>query len=104
MSSEKKAGAVISLDEAQKLVIAYQEKNPQQPKAFLIDADLIRLLVDQKGCESIRIYNGFDEKAGSETSVIIGVDSNNADMAKGVILDKSVLCPPYHIDGSLIDL
>jgi len=87
------AGAIISLDEAQLLVKAFQEKFPNEIKSSLIDADLVLQLLKQEDCVGLRIYNGYNSDAKRLSPVLVGVNSKKEDMTWGVILDRSSPCP-----------
>ena len=87
------SGAQISLEEAQNLVKAFQAKFPNEVKSFLIDIDLVKLLVSQPDCSGMRIYFGYDESQKKITPVLIGVNEQNVDLTKGVILDRMTSCP-----------
>jgi hypothetical protein len=95
MSLELNAGALIDLTEAKNLVSNFSIEFPNLPKAFTVDASLLRSLMDQQGCERIRIYNGFNTEDQSITPVIIGVDDDNHDMLAGLIIDRVLKCPSY---------
>jgi hypothetical protein len=104
MLKNEKAGAIIDLKEAVALTTDYRTENPTGVKAFLIDADLVRQVLDQEGCVGIRIYNGFDKKEDKPSPVIVGVSVNNEDMTAGIMLDRMALCPPGHaVNSSLMD-
>ena len=50
-------------------------------------------LLSQAGCEGVRIYYGREE-GGAPALVLVGVNSADADMADGTILEKAYPCPP----------
>lgn len=87
------AGAVISLEEAQVLVNAFQQEFPSAIKSSLIDSDLVLRLLQQKDCAGMRIYNGYDAVAKRLSPVLVGVNSKNEDMTAGIILDRMSPCP-----------
>lgn len=89
------AGAVISLEEAQVLVNAFQQKFPSEIKSSLIDADLVLRLLQQNDCAGLRIYNGYDAVAKRLSPVLVGVNSKNEDMTAGIILDRMRPCPDF---------
>ncbi len=94
----------ITLQEAITLTHAYQN-SPQfagQPKAGLITATAVQELLNQPGCEGVRIY--FSLNANNNlTLVLVGTDINEKDMTSGVILDKLKDCPPFcNFDSPLL--
>jgi hypothetical protein len=95
MSLQKTAGAIIELKEAKELIKNYKDKNPDKVKAYLVFADLVRQVLDQEGCDGIRIYNGYDVDAGTPNRVLVGVNDKNEDMSEGIILERFYQCPPH---------
>lgn len=89
------AGAVVTLDEAQKLVKAFQAQFPNEIKSSLIDTDLVSRLLSQADCVGLRIYNGYDSVAKRMSPVLVGVNSKNEDLTKGIILDRMRVCPDF---------
>lgn len=94
----------ITLQEAITLTHAYQN-SPQfagQPKAGLITATAVQELLNQPGCEGVRIY--FSLNANNNlTLVLVGTDINEKDMTSGVILEKLKDCPPFcNFDSPLL--
>jgi hypothetical protein len=102
MSQNEKPGAIISLEEAVQLTTDYRAENPNGIKSFTIDGDLVRQVLDQEGCVSIRIYNGFDVVEGHLSPVIVGVNAENEDMTAGILLDKAYCCPPRRVPSSVL--
>lgn len=93
--NDKNAGEVISLTEAIDFTHAYQEQYPQSTKAFLVDVDKLQLIIGQIGCSSVRIYNGFDKATNDTNLVFVGVDDQGEDMTGGIIIERTLPCPPY---------
>lgn len=94
------AGATISVEEAQKLVKTFQEQFPKEIKASLFDSELILELLKQEGCVGLRIYNGYDTESKRMCPVLVGVNHENHDMTKGIILDRSIPCPDFCAEKS----
>ncbi|MBK9721976.1 MAG: hypothetical protein IPO78_10225 [Saprospiraceae bacterium] len=67
--------------------------NEANPKASAFGKDRIQEILDQSGCEGIRIYNGYDDS--KRRFVLVGVDEDGNDMTNGRILEFSNPCPPY---------
>lgn len=55
----------------------------------------------QTGCVGVRMYYGKHQD-GSPALVIIGVDSKGNDMTAGIILQKSIPCPPESPENSVL--
>lgn len=89
------AGEVISLTQAQSLTDEFKKNFGTETKAYLVDSLLIKSILDQEGCEGIRIYNGYDIDSGERNLVLVGVDESEKDLANGVILDKLAKCPSH---------
>lgn len=88
MSSQEKNGAIITLSEANELIANFNTNYPNGVKANLIDADLVKQLLNQKDCVGIRIYNGYNNEEKRITPIFFGVDNNNQDITE-IILDKT---------------
>jgi hypothetical protein len=88
------AGQVITLQQAIDLTHSYQQANPTAKKAFLVDNDKIQLILNQKDCTQIRVYNGLNITTNEVNIVFVGVDNNGGDMTNGVIINKTISCPP----------
>ena len=64
--------------------------------------EAIDAILSQPGCEGIRFYYGANPD-GSPAIVLVGVDSNLADMTDGgEIIDTHFPCPPFCDDGSAL--
>ncbi|RIY06052.1 hypothetical protein D0T11_19630 [Hymenobacter rubripertinctus] len=114
-----KAGAAITLSNAQKWVQSYRT-SPAVSKggslAYYLGNQAFKLVQDQPGCVGIRFYNAIDAN-GDQTIVYVGVDKNGRDMiprkdeagnpvyASGVVGDSAERCPPMCDDTTpLLDL
>ncbi len=92
------------------LAVAYQGKN-LLPISETFDKDAFRAVLDQDGCESIRIYYGMNDDF-SIHSIIVGVDANNEDLLPQAldvknpetaeaeddeppIIELGLVCPPH---------
>lgn len=102
MGTDKNTGTVITLKEAIDFTHAFQYGNPASISAFLVGANKINLILEQKDCIGIRIYNGHDNVNNKNNLVLIGVDVNGKDMTEGVIVERLFICPPICPDSSLL--
>jgi len=48
---------------------------------------VIEAILNQSGCQGISFYHGIDSN-GNQNLVLIGTDSNEADMNSGIIADR----------------
>ncbi len=55
--------------------------------------DALSAALNQPGCIGLRIYYG-KRNDGTSALVLVGVDSSNADLLQGVMLESGVPCPP----------
>lgn len=89
------AGEVITLAEAIDFTHAYQEEYPDSTKAYLVDVDKLNLITAQEDCVSVRIYNGYDTETNTTNLVLVGVNDLGEDMTEGIIIERTLPCPPY---------
>jgi hypothetical protein len=82
----------ISLSEASTMTAAWRNNHSGETKAVLFNKASIQSLLNQTGCEGMRIY--FAETAtGEVTAVLVGADSSENDMYTGTLLDVGKRCP-----------
>lgn len=65
--------------------------NASNPKSMAYGKNKIQDILDQQGCEGIRIYNGYSDS--NRVMVVVGVDENGNDMTGGNILEWGMPCP-----------
>lgn len=94
MKITRKSGQVITLEQATNYTSLFQEKNPSAIKSYFIGIDHLNELLNQKGCMGMRIYPGINNQTDSINLVLIGVDIEENDIIKGVILEELITCPP----------
>lgn len=96
-------GKVITLSEASDWTAAYRATISQgDTLAHFFGRDNLEAILDQEGCMGIRIYYAIDEPS-SQALVLVGADAAENDMENGVIVDKSVKCPPMCGNGSKLN-
>lgn len=98
--NQNSAGAVITLEEAIEFTHAYQEEYPDSTKAYLVDVDKLNLITTQQDCVSVRVYNGYDTETNTTNLVFVGVNNQGEDLTDGIIIEKTLPCPPYCPDKS----
>jgi hypothetical protein len=93
MEINENSGGTISLELAIKYIKAFRENFPDETRCSFIGAINVKLILEQKGCIGIRIYNGYDIIEKTEKLVLVGVDSDGCDITDGVIMDRLIPCP-----------
>lgn len=83
----------ISLQEASQWTANYRNANPGQTKGHYFSSNAIKAVLAQTGCVGMRIYYANTD-TGTKQLVIVGVAADGNDLVNGLILDRSVLCPP----------
>jgi hypothetical protein len=68
----------------------------------MIGKQALEELLSQPGCEGLRIYYGREE-SGHPALVLVGVNSSDADMTSGTILEQLFPCPPICGDPSALN-
>jgi hypothetical protein len=84
----------ITLHEGIELTKAYRVNSRGDiPLANYFGKDALSSVLAQPGCVGLRMYYARHSD-GSPSLVIVGVDKEGNDMTKGLICQKSGLCPP----------
>lgn len=105
LSQISKIGSLISLQQAQEMIEAYQQQEPDGIRSFLYGRHIFDKLLSVPGCEGIRVFNGLNSK-GIHALVFVAVDGNNRNILEykvstpdGIITvaaplaDDGVYCP-----------
>ncbi|GAA3922798.1 hypothetical protein [Hymenobacter algoricola] len=92
-SATAPAGQVISSAQAVEWTTRFQEANPQEIWAAFTEARIFNQLLGQADCQGLRLYHGTDS-GGNNTFVMVGVNSEGADMTEGLLADEASKCPP----------
>ena len=95
MGTDKNTGKVITLKEAIDFTQSFQTRNPEELKSLFVGINKLNLILDQKNCVGLRIYNGYDTKTKKNNLVLVGVDEKGEDITDGVILENLNPCPVY---------
>lgn len=94
MSFNGNEGARITLNEASKLTKNYRDQAGLDPTlSHYVGGNLIQSILDQVGCVGLRTYYAIAED-GKKQLVFVGVDQEENDLYFGVLVDKTLLCPP----------
>lgn len=103
MALEVTSGEEITLTEAQEYISEFEKQYPNEVKAFFIGANHFTSILNQEDCIGIRIYNGYDLTEERMSQVLVGVDTDENDMKGGIIVNKSLVCPPVCPTISIMD-
>jgi hypothetical protein len=83
----------ISLAEASQFTANFRNANPVGTIiANAFSKGIIQDILNQPGCEGIRIYNAIDN-GGIATVVITGIDINDNDLYTGILAEFGGRCP-----------
>uniref|UniRef100_UPI00404A0C58 hypothetical protein n=1 Tax=Flavobacterium sp. TaxID=239 RepID=UPI00404A0C58 len=94
MSIDANTGSIITQQQAQDLVRAFDVKFPGQIVSSFIGANNVKAILNQEDCIGIRIYNGYNDTTNQISLVLLGVNSTGGDMlADGIIYDDMSICP-----------
>ncbi len=94
MRIDENTGSIITLEEAQNLAKAFNEKYKDETISSFIGSNNVRQILDQEGCVGLRIYNGFNNETQKIAFVIVGVDSEDTELVgDGIIFDELASCP-----------
>ena len=83
----------IPLSEAAQWTANYRNANPGQTKGHYFGGTAINSVLTQSGCVGLRMYYATTNE-NIKQLVIVGVDASGNDLVNGLILDRSILCPP----------
>jgi hypothetical protein len=95
-------GTYITLAQGNTWTGSYRSANPNGIKAHFYGKTKLTEMLNQTGCVGLRFYRAIDD-TGAEQLVVVGVNSSSTDMTSGLILDRSLLCPPYCDSGSSLN-
>jgi len=87
MAFDGTEGDQITMQEANQLRQNYVNANPGKAEGHYLGRDVIEAILNQSGCQGISFYHGIDSN-GNQNLVLIGTDSNEADMNSGIIADR----------------
>lgn len=94
MSNEStNPGEQITIEEAIEMTTAYREANPNKTKAHFFGKAILEQILNQDGCEGIRMYYGIDID-GEKQLVLVGVTEEGLDLME-LCVDRSYPCPDY---------
>lgn len=94
MSFTGEEGEQINIEAAAAMTKNYRNNSPAGSiLSHYVGKNLINDILGQQGCVGIRMYHGLDEN-GIKQIVLVGVGANEDDLHEGIIVDRSVLCPP----------
>lgn len=95
MRIDENTGSIITLEKAQNLARAFNEKYTDETISSFIGANNVKRILEQEGCVGLRIYNGFSNETQKISLIIIGVDKDEKELVEeGIIYDQLLICPP----------
>ncbi len=94
MATDKNMGEIITLEEAIDFTHSFQTRNPNELKSFFVGINKLNLILEQKDCTGLRIYNGHNTETQKNNLVLAGVDEKGEDITNGIILENLNPCPP----------
>ncbi|RYE00307.1 MAG: hypothetical protein EOP54_00560 [Sphingobacteriales bacterium] len=94
MAIDKNSAQIVTLQEAQSYTHTFQNGHPNETKAFFAGLNKLNLILEQKGCIGIRIYNGQKPSSTTKNLVLVGVNDAGEDMELGPLLEHLIPCPP----------
>ncbi len=95
MATDKNTGETITLEEAIDFTHSFHTRNPDELKSFFVGINKLNLILEQKDCVGLRIYNGYNTETRKNNLVLVGVDEKGEDITNGVILEDLFSCPTY---------
>lgn len=96
MAYNANEGAQITLNEASQLTKNYRDQSGwlDRTLSHYVGKTLIQSILSQEGCVGLRTYYAITED-GKKQLVFVGVDQEENDLYNGVLVDKTVSCPPF---------
>lgn len=74
MAIDKNTAEIITLEEAIDFTHSFQRRNPDELKSFFVGINKLNLILEQKDCVGLRIYNGYSTETRKNNMVLVGVD------------------------------
>lgn len=94
MSFYGKEGEEISLTTAAGWTENYRiQMSTGDLKGHFFGKDHYIKILEQTGCVGIRNYHGIDDD-GKKVLIMVGVDEFENDLEDGIIVERSIACPP----------
>jgi hypothetical protein len=88
-------GAQITLIEASRMTKKYRDSAGLDATiSHYVGRNNLEAILAQTDCVGIRTYYALDEE-GKKQLVFVGVNSQENDLYDGILVDKSIICPPF---------
>lgn len=95
MAFKGNEGEFVSIEDAKRWTSRFQKsKSKEEPNAQFYGSEHIQKILAQKECIGIRVYYGIDDE-NQKVLILVGVDANENDLSKGLILERGRFCPPH---------
>lgn len=95
-------GGPIDQATAKEWTANYRASGRGEVRSHLFGSETVRQLLNQNGCVGVKIYYALDDN-GVQQLLLVGTDSEGNDLEDGLIMDKSMNCPPDCGTGSELD-
>ena len=84
----------IALEAAARMARRFRLRVRDREKGGAFHADQVRELLEQPGCAALRYCHALDD-AGTYAMVLVGVNTEGADLTDGTLLEFHFPCPPF---------
>ena len=102
MAYTGKESEKVTLEEASKWTANYRATiRKGETISHYFGKDNINAILAQKGCVGINIYHGIDN--GQKNLILVGTNANEQDMENGILVDRSLPCPPHCRDSNRLN-
>ncbi|HJS46871.1 MAG TPA: hypothetical protein VJ773_02670 [Gemmatimonadales bacterium] len=78
-----------------------EQRGARGPRAFAFGREAFDAILAQPGCDGVRLYLALGED-GEPTLVAVGITAAGADLAEGEVMDRSLPCPPFCPEASVL--
>lgn len=85
-------GGPISIQTASEMTAAYRSENPEGRLGLFMGKEVLLSILNQTGCQGIRVYFAKDIHTNENELVFVGADANEDDMLSK-IADMGFPCP-----------
>lgn len=93
MSVNQNSGEVITENQAIDFTHTFQQRHPNEKKAYFVGSNKVEMILEQEGCIGVRIYDGLDSETSEQNRVLVGVNADGEDMTNGIIVEELIPCP-----------
>jgi len=102
MSVNQNSGEVITENQAIDFTHTFQQRHPNEKKAYFVGSNKVEMILEQEGCIGIRIYDGLDSETSEQNRVLVGVNADGEDITEGIIVEHLYPCPQHCPSSSVL--